>query len=118
MSIVTIDGETVTHRCTACGVEREVALDLIELGVVPDARGHFDLRGTDRADPLVVLPACGRCGSVEELRLPSGPAGGLSVDLAMLWDRLGGAALALDADGVEPSTEDLDLATDDDRSIY
>jgi hypothetical protein len=118
MSIVTIDGETVTHCCTACGVEREVALELIELGVVPDAAGHFDLRGNDRADPLVVLPACTRCGSIEQLRLPSGTGAGGDVDVAALWERLGGEPLERDANPGEPSTDDLEIPTDDYRSSY
>src|ERR1700690_803482 len=108
MSIVQIHVDDVLHRCDACGFERTIGFDLIEIGVIPDAEGHLDGDGVDPAEPLVALPSGNRCGSVELIRLPApAPPGGGSDDLARMWERMGGEALDLSCLGAEPSTEDV-----------
>ena len=108
MSIIQIDSDSVLHCCDACGFEREVAFDLIEVGVVPDAEGRIDIDGVDRADPLVALPSCNKCGSVDLIRLPTTDTPIERRDeLALMWERLGGEPIDLSVPLAEPSTEDV-----------
>lgn len=111
MAILQIDHDRVVQRCDACGFERELGIDLVEIGVLPDAEGHIDVDGDDRADPIIALPSCNRCGSAELLQLPDDDVSEAALELSALWRRLGGEPFHLDIPVAEPSTEDI--STDD-----
>lgn len=108
MAIVQIDHDCVAQRCDACAFERTLGLDTIEIGVVPDADGRLDVDGVDRADPVIALPSCNRCGAVEVLRLDDDGTSEATADLAVLWRYLGGQPFELETLIAEPSTDDND----------
>jgi len=74
--------DAVLHRCEACGHQRRVAIDDLELGLLPDAFGEVQLDAVSRAQPVICMPACQECGAIEQMSDPSGKRS----DAQALWN--------------------------------
>jgi RNase P subunit RPR2 len=59
--------DAVLHRCEACGHQRRVAIDDLELGLMPDAFGEVQLDAVSRAQPMISMPPCQECGTIEQM---------------------------------------------------
>jgi hypothetical protein len=95
----------VLHRCEACGNQRRLLMDDLEFGLLPDAFGEVLLDATSRAQPVVSMPPCEECGSVE-IVTPYHKSG----DSQALWAMLDGKAAftlepACDLDMDDPADE-------------
>jgi hypothetical protein len=62
--------DAVLHRCEACGRQRRVAIDDLELGLLPDAFGEVQLDAVSRAQPMISFPPCQDCGTIEQMSDP------------------------------------------------
>jgi len=81
----------VLHRCEACGHQRRLAIDDLEVGLLPDAHGEIRLDAASRAQPVISLPPCEKCASVEIMSAPSHNAD----DARALWALVDGDAACM-----------------------
>jgi len=67
MPIAKLYRNAILHRCVACGHQRRIGTDDLEIGLLPDASGEIEVDAESRAQPLISTPPCEECGSVELL---------------------------------------------------
>jgi hypothetical protein len=102
--------DAVLHRCEACGRQRRVAIDDLELGLLPDAFGEVQLDAVSRAQPVISFPPCQDCGAIEQMSDPWRN----SSDARALWNFVHGHEAWLPNASWED--DDQSLAADDQAS--